>query len=168
MEHAEAVKMDILSPDVIMVILTWVTFFVLLFILKKFAWKPILEGLQKREDYIRQSLEDADKAKAQLAEVESAKSKILNDAKLLGSQIIDEARKTAMNLAHEVEAKARQNVQEIVKSAETQIEGERRQVREVLKKESVQIAIELAGKILKENTDIEKNRRLVEATIPQL
>ncbi len=49
--------------------------FFLLIILHQFAWKPILAGLKQREDYIRKSLEDADKIKAQLAEVEAAKGK---------------------------------------------------------------------------------------------
>ncbi len=168
MEHSAAAQTNILTPDVTMVILTWVTFFILLFILKKFAWKPILEGLQQREDYIRQSLDDADKAKAQLAQVEGTKAQILNDAKTQASQIIDDARKTAMDLAHSIETKAKQNAQEIVKNAQAQIEGERQHVRQALKEESVHIAIALAGKILKENSDTDKNRRLVDAAIPQL
>ena len=167
MEH-ESAKMDILTPDVTMVILTWVTFFALLFILKKFAWKPILDGLQKREDYIRQSLEDADKAKAQLSQVDAAKAQILNDAKAQAAQIVDGARKSAAQLAHDIESKAKQNAQDIARNASVQIEGERQRLREALKKESVGIAISLAGKILKENTDTDKNRRLVEEAVNQL
>ena len=70
---ASAGSSNLLMPETLMVILTWVTFFILLFILQKFAWKPILAGLKKREDYIRKSLEDADKINEQLAESEAAK-----------------------------------------------------------------------------------------------
>ena len=167
MEH-ESAKLDILTPDVTMVILTWVTFFALLFILKKFAWKPILDGLQKRENYIRQSLEDADKAKAQLAQVETAKAQILNEAKIQAAQIIDGARKSAGELAHDIESKAKLNAQDIVRNASAQIEGERQRLREALKKESVGIAISLAGKILKENTNTDKNRHLIQEAVSAL
>ena len=144
------------------------TFFALLFILKKFAWKPILDGLQKREDYIRQSLEDADKAKAQLAQVDAAKAQVLNDAKAQAAQIVDGARKSAGELARDIESKAKQNAHDIARNASVKIEGERQRLREALKKESVGIAISLAGKILKENTDTDKNRRLVEEALSQI
>lgn len=159
---------NLLSPDITMMILTWVTFFILFAILKKFAFKPILDGLQKREDDIRKSLEDADKAKAQLAQIELEKAQIINAAKSQASQIIDEARKTATSVAHETENKARSNAQEMLNNATAQIEGERQKVRQALKEESVGIAINLAGKILKENTDTDKNRRLVEEAIKEL
>ena len=167
MEH-ESVKLDILTPDIVMVILTWITFFALLFILKKFAWKPILDGLQQREDYIRKSLEDADKAKAELAKIEAIKTQMLNEAKIQGAQIIDDARKSSRELGHDIEVKAKQNAHDIMQNAAIQIEGERQRVREALKKESAQIAIGLAGKILKENVDTDKNRRLVNEAVGTL
>ena len=71
----------ILSPDTTLIILTWVSFFFLLVILHRFAWKPILEGLKVREEYIRKSLDDADQIKNQLAEVEVTKLRIIEEAK---------------------------------------------------------------------------------------
>ena len=160
MEH-EAAKMDILTPDVIMVILTWVTFFALLFILKKFAWKPILDGLDAREKYIRKSLDDADAAKAQLAEVEVTKAKILEEAKTQASQIIQDSRQTAVAVASDIEAQAKRHANDIVSSAKSQIEGERQRVSEQLKKDAVDTAIKLAGKVLEENLDAAKNLALI-------
>ncbi len=159
---------NFLSPDVAMMLLTWLTFFILLAILKKFAFKPILEALQKREEFIRKSLDDADKAKVQLAQIDMEKAQILSAAKAQASLIIDEARKTATTVAHETENKARGTAQDMLKNAQTQIEGERQKVRQALKVESVNVAIVLAGKILKENTDTDKNRRLVEEAVKEL
>ncbi len=167
MEHASE-QVNILAPDVIMMVLTWVTFFTLLLILKKFAWKPILEGLQKREDDIRQSLVDADKTKEHLQQAESLKAQIINDAKAQAAQIIDDSRKSARVLAADIEQKAKQNAQEAVTNAQAQIEGERLRLKETLTKESATIAIALAGKILQENTDTEHNRRLLESALKQL
>ena len=120
---------NFLSPELSMMLLTWLTFFILLAILKKFAFKPILETLQKREDFIRKSLDDADKAKQQLAQIDLEKTQIINTAKAQAASIIDEARKAATVIAHETENKARTNAQEMLTNAQSQIEGERQKVR---------------------------------------
>jgi len=158
----------LLSPDVTLVILTWISFFSLLVILHKFAWKPILAGLKQREDYIRKSLDDADRITKQLAEVEAAKIKILEEAKERANAIVDQSRKTGGELANQIEARAKKNAEEIINSAKLEIEGERERVRNALKKESVQTAVSLAEKILKENLDTEKNRNLINQAIKEM
>lgn len=161
-------KGDILTPDITMLILTWVTFFALLVILHKFAWKPILEALQKREKEIRDTLDNADKAKAQLAQIEIEKQKILNEAKGQAAQIIEQSRKTAKDLAADVEAKSRKQSQDLIASAHAEIAGEKQRLLKDLRQESAQVAISLAGKIIQENMDNDKNRRLVEEAVKQL
>jgi F-type H+-transporting ATPase subunit b len=165
---ASAGSPNILMPETLMVVLTWATFFILLIILKKFAWKPILEGLQKREEYIRKSLSDADKIKEQLAQVEAAKIKILDEAKTQANTIIEQSRKTGNELAGQIEQKAKVNAKEIIANAHQEIQSEREAVRQALKKESVQTAVTLAEKILKENLDTEKNRNLINQAIKDI
>ena len=168
-EHAAAASNhNILMPDTLMVILTWATFFILLFILQKFAFKPILDGLQKRERDIRESIENADKAKAQLAQIEQEKQRIINEAKAQASQIVEQGRKTARDLAADIEVKSKQHAQDILQAAQAEIAGERQKVLKQLRQESADIAISLAGKIIRENMDQDKNRRLVEEAIKQL
>ena len=159
---------NLLMPETLMVILTWVTFFILLFILQKFAWKPILEGLQKREDHIRKSLEEADKIKEQLAQIEAARIKILDEAKTHANDIIEQSRKTGHELAGQIEGQAKKSAEEIINSAHHEIESEREGVRQALKKESVQTAVTLAEKILKENLNTEKNRNLINQAIKDM
>ena len=161
-------KGDILTPDVTMLILTWVTFFSLLIILHKFAWKPILEALQKREKEIRDALDNADKAKAQLADIEKERQKVLDEAKVQASSIIEQSRKTAKDLATDIEAKSRQHAQEIIQGAHAEIAGEKQRLLKTLRQESAEVAISLASKIIKENMDQDKNRKLVEEAIKQL
>jgi len=158
----------ILSPDTTLIILTWVSFFFLLVILHRFAWKPILEGLKVREEYIRKSLDDADQIKNQLAEVEVTKLRIIEEAKEKAGVIIDQSRKLGNELAVQIENRAKKNAEEIIISAHQEIEGERERVRNALKKESVQTAVSLAEKILKENLDPEKNRNLINQAIKDL
>ncbi len=160
--------MGILSPDTTLVILTWISFFALLAILHRFAWKPILAALKQREDYIRKSLDDADKIKSQLAEVEAAKKAILDEAKEKANIIIEQSRKMGHELAGQIEGRAKKNAEGIITSAHQEIEGERERVRNALKKESVQTAVSLAEKILKENLDTKKNRDLINQAIKDI
>jgi F-type H+-transporting ATPase subunit b len=164
MEHQSA-GVDIFAPDIIMSVLTWVTFLALLFVLKKFAWTPIIAGLDQREKDIRTSLDAADKARAQLADVEVAKSKILEEARTQGMTIIQDARKTAEDVGKEIETKAKAHAESIIFSANAQIAGEREQVMNQLKRESIDTAIALAEKVLEANLDKDKNRQLVERAI---
>ena len=157
----ESQQPGILSPDTTLVILTWISFFGLLAVLHKFAWKPILAGLKQREDYIRKSLEDADKVNKQLAEFEVEKGKILNEAKEKANIIIEQSRKMGIELAGQIEHRAKKSAEEIINSAHQEIEGECERARNALKKESAQIAISLAERILKENLNTEKNRNLI-------
>ncbi len=168
MTTPESQHLGILSPDTTLVILTWISFFALLAILHRFAWKPILAGLKQREDYIRKSLDDADKIKSQLAEVEAAKGRILDEAKDRANAIIEQSRKMGSELAGQIEKRAKKNAEGIISSAHQEIEGERERVRNALKKESAQTAVSLAEKILKENLDTKKNRDLINQAIKDM
>ena len=156
---------DIFKPDIIMSILTWATFFLLLAVLKKFAWNPILKGLDEREEHIRKSLQEADQAKEQLAQVEKKKIQILEEAKTQANAIIEQSRKMGNELAGQIEGRAKKSAEEIISSAHEEIEGECERMRNTLRKESVQTAVSLAEKILKENLDKEKNRKLIDQAI---
>jgi F-type H+-transporting ATPase subunit b len=159
---------NILAPDVLMVVLTWVTFFILFAILKKYAWLPILAALKKREDYIRGSLAEADKVKADVAQAQESKNKIIAEARMTAQTIIDEARKKAVDVAHGIEDRAKKQAQDAVETAHQEIAGERERARAALRKESADIAVNLASKLLKENLDKAKSDRLIEQYIKEI
>lgn len=167
-EQAVAHKPDIFAPDVVMLVLTWVTFFGLLIILQKFAWKPILGMLQKREDFIRDSLAQADQAKTELAQVQESKDKIIAEARVTAQTIVDDARKKAVEVAHIIEERAKKQAQDAIETAHQEIAGERERARVSLRKESADIAVNLASKLLKENLDKAKSDRLVEQYIKEI
>jgi F-type H+-transporting ATPase subunit b len=158
----------LMNPDVTMLILTWITFFLLLAVLQKFAWKPIVKALEDREDYLRKSLEDADKIKVELADVQGSKEKILADAQRAGQEIIDQSRKRAQDLAASIEERAKTEAQNLVNAAHQEIEGEKERVKAALRRDSADIAVLLAGKIMKENLDNDKNRKLVDQYIKEI
>src|SRR3990167_5828675 len=71
---------SLLAPDLQLLVLTWLTFFILLGILAKYAWKPILANLESREQTIRNSLEEADKVRNEYLNIENKKKQILIQA----------------------------------------------------------------------------------------
>jgi F-type H+-transporting ATPase subunit b len=165
--HAAA-QPDIFAPDVVMLILTWVTFLTLLFILQKFAWKPILATLQKREDMIRTSLDQAERVQSEYDSIQTSKEKILAEAQRTAQDIVNQSRSRAQEVARTIEERAKEHAQEILESAHQQIEGERERVKTALRRESADVAVGLAGKIMKENVDNEKNRKLIDQVIKEI
>lgn len=157
-----------MSPEVNLMILTWVTFFSLLFILKKFAFKPILDALQNREKTIRDSLNQADQIKKELSDVQASREKILTDARQNAQAVLDEARKKAVDVAKGIEERARHQAQDIIQAAHQEIAGERQRAEATLKRESASLAVDLATKLLKANLDKAKSDKLIEQYIKEI
>ncbi len=154
-------QINLLNPELNIIILTWVSFFLLLFILRKFAWKPILAGLDKREETIRKSLEEADRIKEELREINQKREQLIREAEDKSKEIIDQGRKAAIEAAHIIEHKAKEESQIMLENAERQIKDVAAQAQFELRKMSADIAVELAGRLIEENLDSEKNRKLV-------
>ena len=91
-EDASHSQQGFFAPDVSMVLLTWITFFLLLAVLYKFAWKPILSALKEREESIQESLDSAKHAKEEMAQLKADNEKIIAQAKIERDQLLKEAR----------------------------------------------------------------------------
>lgn len=157
-----------LNPSPQMTLWTWVTFGIVLAILYKVAWKPILAGLDVRESTIKKSLEDAEKAKEELATVQEKTKQMLHDAEVEAKNIVSKARETAQTLGKEIEEKAKSEAQTVRDNALKDIESAKVEAMQTLRAESSELAISLAGKLLGENLDNEKNRALTEKLISKI
>lgn len=151
----------ILTPDVTMMALTWISFISLLFILHKFAWKPILKALDDREKNIRGAVETAERVKAELKSVQDQRDKIMNEAYAKSKEVIDQSRQAAIEAAKVIERKAKEEAHIMLENARTEIRVEKERAQDDLKKEVANWAIQLTGKLVHENLDNEKNRKLV-------
>ena len=167
-EHAKKEGFDPVKPDGPMFFITWGIFLALLLVLYKVAWKPILSGLNEREDKIRKSIEDAEKAATELREVQETSKKMLHEAEVEAKEIVSKARETAQTLGKEIEEKAKTEAQSVRDNALKDIESAKIEAMQSLRKESSDLAIELAGKLLGENLDNEKNRALTEKLISKI
>ena len=159
---------NILSPDVSMMILTWVTFFSLLVILHKFGFKPILTAVQKREDEIRRSLEEADKIRQQLVAINANRDQVISDAHHKAQEIMEQSRKAALELVRVIQDKARGENQILLANAKREIEAETLKARYALRRESAELAVTLASKILKERLDEDGSDRIVNELIKDI
>ena len=158
----------IMTPDVTMLILTWVAFISLLIILHKFAWKPILAALDAREQSIRDAVSNADRAKAELEKIQATRDQILSEAESKSKELIEQSRKAAVDAAKVIQQKTREEAQILLKNAEREIKDATERAQSILRVESARIAVELASKLIEENLDDEKNRKIVDEFIKRI
>lgn len=165
---ASEVEHDLLSPDARMLVLTWVTFILLLTVLYKFAWKPILKALDEREALIRKAVDEAEKTREELARVHATRQEMIMEAERKAKEIVREARQAALEASRVIEHKAKEEAQILLKNARRDIRGETEKAQIILRKESAAIAVALAGKLIEKNLDDEDNHRLVNEAIQRI
>ncbi len=152
----------VLSPDLTIVILTYVTFFILLAILYKFAWRPILSLLDQRENTIRQSLDDAKKAREELEQVKASTERLIAEADEKAKMVVERSRKAAVEAARTIEHKAQEEAQIMLNNASQEMKAMVQKARMSLRQESAGWAVDLAQKLLEDNLDPAKQQKLVD------
>ena len=157
------------SPvSITLVVLTWVCFLILFSVLYKFAFKPILGALEDREVKIKQSLDDAEQARAQLEHIEQTRDQIIEEANEEAKQILQQARKGAEDQAKTIKDKAKGEALILLENAQRDIDEKENQARAKIRQEAAELAIGLASKVIGENLDDEKNRKLTEKLISEI
>ena len=159
---------SVLAPDQQMVLFTWLVFAVLLVILYKFALKPITDGLQAREEHIRTAMDEADQARKQLQDIESSRDAMISEADEKAKEIVSEARKAAEEAARVIKEKANADSQIMIENAQREIAEAENRARADLRKDSADLAISLAGKLVGENLDDDRNRALTDKLISEI
>src|SRR5580704_198717 len=129
----------LVQPDPGLFIWTIVTFLGLLWALKKLAWGPLLAALESRQSAIRQSLDDAARAKVELERLNTEAAQIVQKARLDADVIIAQSRTDGDRLREEIRAKARSEADHIVKNAERQIQLETSRALEQIRHEAVDL-----------------------------
>lgn len=145
-----------------------VTFLLFIFILSKFAWKPILSALDERESNIQKSLDSAKEAMAKAEEIAAKNDEALRQAEVLAQQIRKEAKEQAEARREELIEKAKEESQKILDDAKATIEREKKAALEQLRAEVSSLAIQAASQILDAELDEAKNKKLVDNFLSQL
>ena len=144
---------------------TILTFLLLLTVLAKFAWKPLLKMLKDREDLIRSSLEDAEKAQSELANLNAERDEIINKARSEAQSILSEGKVAASKLKDETLKAAKDQAKSILTDAEKQIRIEKHKVIEEIKSEVVDLSLSVAEKLIKKNISREDNQTLIDESL---
>lgn len=156
-----------LSPDAQMVVWTWVTFGIVAFILHKVAWKPILAGLDAREQRIRDSLEEAQRVKLALAEIEQSRQALHEETQRECRTLIAQAREAATAAAAQVDKTAHERVKVLYENAERDIAALRNRVVADLRREQAELICSVSGRLIGQKLDNDQNRALVDRLISE-
>jgi F-type H+-transporting ATPase subunit b len=158
----------LVQPDPGLYIWTIVVFLVLLALLRKFAWRPLLQALEARQQTIRQSLDDADKAKQELQRLQQESAQIVREARVEAESIISRSRTDAERLKEEIRQKARVDAESIVRTAERQIQLETQQALRQIRNEAADMSVAIASKLIQRNLSKEDNQRLIDDALRQI
>lgn len=153
---------SLIEPSVGLIFWTSITFVLLLILLGKFAWKPILAAIKTREKSIETALKSAESALNDMRELKSANEIILTQARTERDTMLKEARETKESIIAEAKAKANAEADRILKTAREQITNEKNAAVAELKNQVAVLSIEIAEKILRtELSNDEKQKALV-------
>ena len=158
----------LVQPDPGLFIWTIVTFLVLLALLAKFAWGPLLRALESRQEKIRKSLEDAQQARQELERLHQESSQILRQARVDAEAIITQSRADAERLREEMRTKARSEAEGIVRNAERQIQLETARAVQQIRHEAVDLSVTIASRIIQRNLTKEDNERIIQEALRQV
>lgn len=147
---------------------TLITFALLLLVLKKFAWKPILNALDARDKTVKDSLDQAARIQTESTRLAEEQKRILAEAKNQANQIMQVARESADSLKRGMETAAQEEKQRILASAKQEIEASKQAALADLRKTTADLSIGIAGKLLRQNLDDAKNRALVDQLIEEV
>jgi F-type H+-transporting ATPase subunit b len=141
--------MNLVTPDFGLLFWMVLSFSILLIILKKFAWKPILKMLQDREDEISKSLEAANQAKATMEKLNAENEEILKQARAEREAILREAKTAKDKIVSEAQGAAKIEADRIISAARSEIAAEKEAAMAELSAKVAELSVGIAEKILK-------------------
>jgi F-type H+-transporting ATPase subunit b len=158
----------LVQPDPGLAIWTIITFLVLLWLLTKFAWRPLLRALQARQDTIRKSLEDAQQAKREMEELNKQSAAILRNAHAEAESILSKSRVEADKFREEMKEKARLDAEAVIREARREIDTEVGRALRQIRGEVADLSVTIASKLIKRNFTKEDNIELIDETLKQI
>lgn len=140
--------MDLVMPNPGTIFWMLIIFGIVLFILKKFAWKPILNALKEREESIASALNSAEEAKKEVAGLKADNEKIIAEARREKDAILKEAKELKEKIVSEAKEKAGQEAQKTIDQARQQIEAEKTAAINDIKKQVAELSVKIAEKVI--------------------
>ncbi|MFT5435701.1 MAG: F-type H+-transporting ATPase subunit b [Ulvibacter sp.] len=155
--------MDLVTPDVGLLFWTFISFAILFFLLKKFAWKPIVGTVNDREQSIKEALASAEAAKLEMQNLTADNERILKEARAERELMMKEAREIKVKMIADAKDEAKDSADKMITQAQAAIESEKKAAVAELKSQVASLSIEIAEKVMKsELSDTDKQLKLVE------
>lgn len=158
---------QLLSLEPGMLIWTFLTFGLLLFLLKKIGWKPLLGALENREESIRGDLQKAEDARGEAERLLAEHRALLQHSEAEARGIIEQARGAAEAMKQSIVDTAHEQARQMTEQAKAEIQREKETALSQLRSEVADLAVQAAGKLLDEDLDDERHRKLVERYIAE-
>lgn len=156
--------MEKLFEDFSLGLFVWqaILFIALILLLKKFAWKPILDSVNDREEGIKNALESAEKAKRDMENLQADNQKLLKEARAERESMLKEARQMKNKMIEDAKGEAEAQANKMIQQAHDAIETEKKAAMAELKKQVADLSIEIAEKVVRQElSSKEKQNKLV-------
>ncbi|MDG1850267.1 MAG: F0F1 ATP synthase subunit B [Flavobacteriales bacterium] len=141
--------MELVTPQIGLIFWTTLSFLILMFLLKKFAWAPILGAVKTREASIKDALEAAENARTEMASLQADNDRILKEARTERDEMLKEARDIKASIVSDAKNSAKEEADKMIASAKSVIENEKAAAISELKSSVGALSIEIAEKVLK-------------------
>lgn len=142
--------MELITPGFGLLFWMVISFLIVWVILKKYAWKPIINALKNREKSIEVALRSAEKAKAEMAKLQADNEKILAEARFERDKLIKEARQTKDKIIEDAKAQAQEEINKLMESARASILNEKKAAIREMKDQVASLSVQVAEKIIKQ------------------
>jgi len=152
----------LLSPALGTIIWASIAFIIVLILLRKMAWGPILKGLKEREESIAGSLNEAERARQEFANLKADNEQLLQDARNERDAILKEGRELKESIIADAKSRAKQEADKIVANAREEVVNEKNAALAELKSHVALLSLNIAEKVLRSNlSNDEKQTELV-------
>jgi len=145
--------MELLVPEFGLVILQTIAFLLLMFLLAKFAWKPVLAAIKEREQSIDEALNKAELAKQEMTRLTAQNEELMKEARAERDRILKEAKTLKDNILHEAKNQAHTEGAKLIEKARIEIENQKKAALSELKNQVSSLSLDIAERVLRNQLD---------------
>ncbi len=159
--------MDLITPNIGLAFWTLLVFVLLLFILTKFVWKPVLGAVNAREKNISESLELAVRTKAEMATLHAQNENLLKEARAQRDEIVKDAKETANKMVEDAKSISKVEAEKIILSARQAIEAEKSSAISEIRSQVADLSVQIAEKIIRKELSSEDKQKSLASDLAQ-
>jgi len=158
--------MELVTPELGLIFWTGISFLILLFLLRKFAWKPILGAVNTREESIKSALESAEAAKKEMENLTADNEKLLKEARAERDAMMKEARELKTKMIADAKDEAKIEADKMISNAQAAIQSEKKSAIAEIKTQVASLSLDIAEKVVKDElSNKDKQLKLVETML---